>query len=150
MTSVGLAHRQVSMDNEYYINVGSLINKIYSIGLGGGNGAQPSTVSWAAQTVFGASPVRGLSTLSTNLATAGGTLLKDMGRTYLSAGRTFRKVQLVVPQGDGTNNSALSTFGIGGKAGSALPEQDFYTGYIEVGFDLSGDARPAPVAKWGR
>ena len=152
MTSVGLSHRQVSMDNEYYINVGSLINKIYSVGLGGGNGAQPSTVSWACQTVFNASggTARGLSTLSTNLATTGQTLLKDMGRTYLSAGRTFRKVQLVVPQGDGNNNSALSTFGVGGKAGTALPEQDFYTGYIEVGFDASGDARPAPVAKWGR
>jgi hypothetical protein len=135
------------MDNEYYINVGSLINKIYSVGL---SGSQPSTVSWACQSVFGATPARGLSTLSTNLATTGGTLLKDMGRTYLSAGRTFRKVQLVVPQGDGNNNTALSTFGVGGKAGTALPEQDFYTGYIEVGFDASGDARPAPVAKWGR
>jgi hypothetical protein len=139
------------MDNEYYINVGDLRNKIYSIGLGGGsNGVAPSTVAWAAG-YPGVAPATGvLSTLSTNLATAGGTLLKDMGRTYLSAGRTFRKVQLVVPQGSGANHTALSTFGVGGKAGSALPEQDFYTGYIEVGFDLSGDARPAPVAKWGR
>lgn len=150
MTSVGLSHRQVSMDNEYYINVGDLRNKIYAIGLGGGStGVAPSTVAWAAG-YAGAAPAAGvLSTLSTNLATAGATLLKDMGRTYLSAGRTFRKVQLVVPQGTG-DHKALSTFGVGGKAGTALPEQDFYTGYIEVGFDASGDARPAPVAKWGR
>jgi len=150
MTSVGLAHRQVSMDNEYYINIGDLRNKIYAIGLGGGNGVAPSTVAWAAGYPLAAPATGVLSTLSTNLATTGQTLLKDMGRTYLSAGRTFRKVQLVVPQGTGANHTALSTFGVGGKAGTALPDQDFYTGYIEVGFEGSADARPAPVAKWGR
>ena len=140
------------MDNEYYINIGDLRNKIYAIGLGGGVGAtagvQPVVATWAVGAATGGVGV--LSTLSTNLATAGATLLKDAGRTYVSAGRAFRKVQLVVPQGSGANNTALSTFGVGGKAGVALPDQDFYTGYIEIGFEGSAAVLPTPVAKWGR
>jgi hypothetical protein len=139
------------MDNEYFINVGDLRNKIFAIGLGGGSGptagVQPVIATWAAGAATGGVGV--LSTLSTNLATAGATLLKDAGRTYVSAGRAFRKVQLVVPQGTG-DHKALSTFGVGGVAGSALPQQDFYTGYIEVGFEGSAAVLPTPVAKWGR
>ena len=146
-----MSFRQVSMDNEYFINVGDLRNKIFAIGLGGGigltAGIQPVIATWAAGAATGGVGV--LSTLSTNLATAGATLLKDAGRTYVSAGRAFRKVQLVVPQGT-VDHKALSTFGVGGVAGSALPQQDFYTGYIEIGFEGSAAILPAPVAKWGR
>lgn len=143
-----MSFRQVSMDNEYYINIGDLSSKIFAIGLGGGigptAGIQPVIATWATQA--GGSPAA----LKANLVATGGTLLKDGGRTYVSAGRAFRKVQLVVPQGNGTLHTAASTFGVGGMAGSTLPQQDFYTGYIEIGFEGSAAVLPAPVAKWGR
>ena len=142
-----MSFRQVSMDNEYFINIGDLRDKIFAIGLGGGSGptagVQPVIATWAAT-------AGGPAALKTNLQTTGGTLLKDAGRTYVSAGRAFRKVQLVVPQGSGATHTAASTFGVGGFAGSALPQQDFYTGYIEVGFEGSAAVLPTPVAKWGR
>jgi hypothetical protein len=78
-----------------------------------------------------------------------------MGKTVVSAGRTFRKVQLVVnnSQRNGAN-FALSTNGVAGvntyqalgNTGSAV--QDFLTGYIELGFEGTGPS--APVVPYGR
>jgi hypothetical protein len=71
---------------------------------------------------------------------AGG-ILRDMGKTVVSSLRTFRKVQLV------TKNDAAtpSTFGV---AGPATAGQEYFTGYIELGFE--GQGTPAPVAQFGR
>jgi hypothetical protein len=79
---------------------------------------------------------------------AGAGLLKDMGRTVVSAGHTFRKVQLVVnnSQRNGAN-FALSTNGVAGQI-NTTPVQDFLTGYIELGFDGTGPS--APVVPYGR
>ncbi len=124
--------RTVSMDNEFYIPIGNLTNMVYAINT---TTNQLSVASWA---TFGS---RYLS--SVNASGAG--LLKDTGRTYLSGGRVFRKVQLVVPQSTGTQ----STFGVGGGNGT-VPNQDFLTGFIETGFDAAPGSSPTPVAKWGR
>ena len=133
MSSVnGIPHRQVSLDNEFYIPIGNLNGLIFALNT---TNNTLSTASWA---YFGS---RYLS--SVNASGAG--LLKDSGRTFLSGGRTFRKVQLVVPQSTGT----VSTFGVGGATGTA-PNQDYLTGYIEVGFDAAAGTAPTPVAKWGR
>lgn len=130
MTSVGSMTRMVSLDNEFYIPVASLIGKVYALSA---TTNTLSTALWANSGPY---------TSSINAAGAG--LLKDVGRTFLSAGRTFRKVQLVVPTG--TN----STFGVGGNSGTA-PMTDYLTGFIEVGFDAqAAGSAPAPVAKWGR
>jgi hypothetical protein len=67
-----------------------------------------------------------------------------MGKTLLSSGRTFRKVQLV----NQTSANSSVTFGVAGKA-STTPNEDYYTGYIELGFEGAG-ATPAPVAHFGR
>lgn len=128
----GIPHRQVSLDNEFYIPVAPLTGLILALNT---TANTLSTASWA---YFGS---RYLS--SVNAAGAG--LLKDNGRTYLSGGRVFRKVQLVVPQSTGS----VSTFGVGGAAGTT-PNSDYLTGYIEVGFDASAGTAPTPVAKWGR
>ena len=146
--SAARPQRQVSMDNDYYINIGQLTNKILAIGLGGGvgttAGVTPVVALWASTT----SQAAGVTTVAlTAISTAGSALLKDAGRTYVSAGRSFRKVQLVVPQG---SNGTTSTFGVAGAAGTSLPNQDFFTGYIEVGFDAASGTTPTPVAKWGR
>ena len=124
--------RQLSMDNEFYIPIGNLAGQIFALNT---TANTLSTASWAN---FGS---RYLS--SVNASGAG--LLKDMGKTFLSGGRVFRKVQLVVPQSTGT----VSTFGVNGATGTA-PNQDFLTGYIEVGYDSQAGTAPPLVAKWGR
>jgi hypothetical protein len=136
MTSVGANgrnYRITSLDNEFYVPIGNLTGQIYAIN---NTTLQLSTASWA---YFGS---RYLS--SVNASGAG--LLKDHGRTFVSGGRTFRKVQLVIPQSTG---NTTSTFGVAGQIGT-LPYQDFLTGFIEVGFDAASGVLPTPVAKWGR
>jgi hypothetical protein len=143
------------MSNEigYFINLGSLVGKIHARtepGSGansGVNGGTFSTAIWATiASVTQAGYPAGQSPVST-LNTVGSAILKDMGRTVVSSLRTFRKVQLVLPFG-----AAASTFGVGGAAGvAAAPGQDYFTGYIELGFDgQSGSTGPAPVAHFGR
>ncbi len=128
MTSIGVRTRQVSTDAGYYIPLADLRGAIYSIS----NGAV-SVATWA---MSSAGDVKALPLISS----AGAGLLKDMGKTVVSASRTFRKVQLVV--------SSVSTFGVGGNAGTAYPQSDFYTGYLELG--LEGYGVPAKVAQFGR
>jgi hypothetical protein len=62
-----------------------------------------------------------------------------MGKTYLSASRVFRKVQLIVP-----NTQTTSTFGVEGNQNTS-PNVDYLTGYIELGWEGAGT--PAPVAR---
>jgi len=128
-------------DVGYFVPVGSLLGKIYARTEPTGNtgvlGGSFSTASWA---YFGPAALS-----SINAAGAG--ILRDMGKTVVSSLRTFRKVQLVVPGGSGATNTSLSSFGVGGAA-STTPGQDYYTGYIEVGFE--GNGTPAPVAHFGR
>ena len=159
MTSVGSVQRQVSLDNEYYITVGNCLNRIYALNTT--TGATTFVAApWASTTVTSlvgafAGPFSTFMS-SANLLTGAGTgLLKDLGRTYLSAGRTFRKVQLVVPQTATTSfgtGASVSTFGVGGMVNTAPLGSDYFTGYIETSFDLASNppTGPTPVAKWGR
>jgi hypothetical protein len=138
--SAGQAPFKQSADG-YFVPVASLIGQVYARTEPTGNtgvlGGTFSTASWA---FWG-----NKATSSINAAGAG--VLRDMGKTVVSSLRTFRKVQLVVPSGSGVGNTSLSSFGVGG-AGSTIPGQDYYTGYIELGFEGAGT--PAPVARFGR
>ncbi len=96
-----------------------------------------STSAWADATTQGGNTPGYYSSL---VGQAGG-LLKDMGKTIVSASRTFRKIQLVDP-----SRPSASTFGVGGKYN--VDAADFLTGYIELGFEGTGVA--AKVAKFGR
>jgi hypothetical protein len=58
---------------------------------------------------------------------ANGALVKDMGRTVVSAGRTFRKIQGIQP----TNQASSNTFGVGGNAASATAP-GYLTYYVET------------------
>lgn len=131
MSSVTSRGRQVSSDVGYYIPIASMVGKVYAYNATTG-ASTFSTASWCA---VGGTSGKYLSTISTG----GGAIMRDMGRTIVSASRTFRKVQLVV--------SSLSTNGVGGPAGTT-PVEDYLTGYIELGFD--GTNVPAPVAHYGR
>ena len=75
-----------------------------------------------------------------------GRILKDMGRTIVSAGRSFRKIQ-AVNAGPGTagDNNSSPTFGVnGGAAGTVNP--GYATFYIETGREgANADNLPAVV-----
>ena len=153
MSSVGNRIKQVDTEQGYYMPLANLTNLIYAFTPGtgaGGSFAQGSfsTASWAT-TTYNGKPNPYLSSI--NAVAAG--LLRDMGKTVVSAGRTFRKVQLVLPQNNtaaqGATGTYVSTGGVGGANGAGTtPVQDYLTGFIELGFD--GQNTPAPVAVFGR
>ena len=126
MTSATSQIKQNLNDVGYYIPIASMVGKVYAL-----NGTTLSTAAWAS-----------ISPAASSISTAGAGLLKDMGKTYLSSARVFRKVQLVR-----TGAAFVSTFGVGGQVGTAAGE-DYLTGYIEMGFE--GGGQPAPVAHFGR
>jgi hypothetical protein len=147
MTSViGGAQRVVSLDNDFYMVMGDCRNKIYSLNTTAGT-ATFAPAQWASTSgAFISSALL--------VSTAGAGVLRDMGKSYVSSGRTFRKVQLVVPQNWATT---ISTFGVAGAAGTGAAGTDFFTGYIETDIAAStgvsgvlGTGSVAPVAKWGR
>jgi hypothetical protein len=147
MTSLQTRIKQVDVEQGYYMPLSSLQGIVYAFTPGSGAGgsfAQGSfsTASWANTTYNGAA-----NPYLSSINGAGKGILKDMGRTVVSAGRTFRKVQLINVQTG--NNSFVSTNGVGGQNGAgSTPVQDYLTGFIELGFD--GQGVPAPVAVFGR
>ena len=148
MTSVfGRTMKQTPADGGFFMPLSSLQNVVYAVTYGAGTGGSfaqgtLSTASWATLTYNG----KGNPYLS-SINGAGAGLLKDMGKTIVSANRTFRKVQLVSARID-----AQSTNGVAGQdpyqTSGAQPSQDFLTGFIELGFE--GQGVPAPVAQFGR
>ena len=151
--------KQNSRDMGYFMPVSSLQGIVYAITYGAGAGgtyvasSMPSAVAWCLPSVAPYATT-GNPYLS-SISGAGQGILKDLGRTVVSAGRTFRKVQLVVNASrSGGTNYALSTNGVAGQntyqaagnTGTAV--QDFLTGFIEFGFDGTGPS--APVVQYGR
>lgn len=147
MTSInGLPIRQIASEVGYYINLvgpgfGHYINQYTNPNntLQG----QFSTATWA-----------NVSPFSTIVGTQGRALLRDMGKTVVSSGRTFRKVQLIASAATllptGNPQGYAASVGSGGTTTQyATPSQgeDYLTGYIELGF--SGTGLPAPVARLG-
>lgn len=127
MSSLLTNTRQLSSDAGYYVPLASLVGKIYAYNPTTG-ASTFSVAAWASTGAYVAS-----------ISSVGAGVLRDMGKTVVSANRTFRKVQL---------NAALpSTFGVGGNV-STNPVEDYLTGYIELGFNGAGTA--APVAHFGR
>jgi len=93
----------------------------------------------------GASPLvglRGPARYLSSINSAGAGLLRDLGKNVTSAGRVFRKVQLVVRQ-----TGTTSTGGVEGYALATNPNADYLTGYIEFGFE--GTGTPAPIVQYG-
>ena len=146
MTSILSNTKQT--DGVYYINVGSLLGRIFnrteaSSSNTGTLGGSFSTAMWVWSSPN--MPPAAWNTLSTSLVTAGQAILRDMGRTVVSSTRTFRKVQLVRP-----GNVAPSTFGVDGQP---LSGEAYFTGYIEVGMGGEGTTSGtvlAPVVRYGR
>jgi hypothetical protein len=107
------------------------------------NTQQFSVAPWADNTPVALNAqLRGPARYLSSINTAGAGLLRDLGKNVLSAGRVFRKVQLVVRQVGNT-----STGGVEGNALATNPNADYLTGYIEFGFE--GTGTPAPVVQYG-
>ena len=151
--------KQNGRDMGYFMPVSSLQGIVYAINYGSGAGgtyvasSMPAPVAWCLPSVAPYA-TNGNPYLS-SISGAGQGILKDMGRTVVSAGRTFRGVQLVVnsSQRNGAN-FALSTNGVAGvntyqaAGNSGTAVQDFLTGFIEFGFEGTGPS--APVVQYGR
>ena len=118
--------------------VGSYINTITTAPTGsGGAAAAPVLALTAMSTVLGVASAGNASTM-----VGTGKLLKDMGKTVISAGRTFRKFAPVV-----SNATTVSSFGVVGGAGTAT-NAGFGAFYLEVGREGQGPAAPAPIARY--
>lgn len=138
MTSLVSRPKQVQTNNAFFVNVGSLLNKVL-VNTGTDDAPFMSSCIWAAGVAGGAST----NAISTALGTAGSAFLRDGGKNVVSSGRVFRKVQYVTP-------ATPSTGGVGG-TGANVPS-DYFQGYIELpGLQgiVSGTSTPAPVARVG-
>ncbi len=93
---------------------------------GGVTGSFIST-PWMATTLIGGGTA--FQALSSGAAS-----LKDLGDTIVSAGRTFRRVQLL--------NFSTATTEMNGGTYGATTDSDALVGYIEVGFRGIGSAGP--------
>jgi hypothetical protein len=133
MTSLTRTTAQISRATGYYVPLATLSSVIYAEPVVASNGLMSSftRAGWTTTDRTASTIISG------GLGFPG--LLKDMGKTLVSAQRTFRKVQLVT--------STTSTFGVAGAAGSS-PDSGYLTGYIELGYE--GYGVPAAVAAVGR
>jgi hypothetical protein len=122
--------------------VSSLTGVIYAYNPTAGS-VQFSTAPWADNTLASVGGPRFGGRYLSSINAAGAGILRDLGKQIVSGGRTFRKVELVVRQ-TGSN----STFGVEGQALGTNPNADYLTGYIEFGFE--GTGQPAPVGQYGR
>jgi hypothetical protein len=142
MTSIGGYVKQIPNDARFFTPISSLAYQ------GGINALNRTTgvltqATWLRSAGTDGSPA-GAGNGTTFLSSVNGPgagRLRDLGKTYVSAGREFRKVQLVWYAA-----TSASTFGVNGAAGTA-PDQDYLTGYIELGWEGAGI--PAPVARMG-
>jgi hypothetical protein len=116
----------------------------------GGAWIGPTFVAANARDAFGIDPASAsVAAASAGAITdvAAGKLLKDMGKTVVSSGRTFRKFAAV-----GTGSAKYSSsFGVVGGAG-ASPNGGYATFYLEVGREGTPGAPnstfPAPIARY--
>ena len=125
MTSIPVRTKQ---SFGYFVPLGDCTSSIlqYNGAAGAGGSFLPGAFTTATWASTGTAP----STWATRTIGAinRGGLLKDMGRTVVSASRTFRKIQLV--------GSAPSTSGVVG--GAANENGMFLTGYIELATGQAG------------
>jgi hypothetical protein len=118
---------------------GSYINQLTAAPSGSGGAVVAPTLARVAM-----STILGAGTTAANASTMVGTgkLLKDMGKTVISAGRTFRKFAPVVSAA-----GTVSSFGVVGAA-AAGANAGYGSFYLEVGREGQGPAAAAPIARY--
>ena len=141
MTSIASRTRQNSPS--HFMNISSLAGLVYAYN----PTAAASTftnATWAS--VGGTGFAYASNPYLSTIAQAGG-LLRDMGKNVVSSGRYFRKIQLVLQNAGAKPSTGASTFGVAGTNLGTYPNQDYLTGYIELGYE--GGGTPAPVVQYG-
>jgi hypothetical protein len=140
MTSVPAFLKQIPTDARNFVPVSSLAYPGGINSLNTTNG-QLTTATWSGNGQgAGNGTAGGQGTRYTSSINGPGAgKLRDMGKTLVSSGRVFRKIQLIVP-----NTQTTSTFGVEGNS-PTTPNTDYLTGYIELGWEGAGT--PAPVAR---
>ena len=130
--------RSFKQTNGYFVPLADIRANLLSYSGGSGQGGDYKVGSLT-PAVWANSPTVGAA--STLVQVANRALLKDMGKTVVSANRTFRKVQLVVPglstsgvtevSGDATYLSAyLELPGAGGMAGGMVANVAYLPGLM--------------------
>jgi hypothetical protein len=145
MSSIPSYIKQIPTDARNFIPVSSLLNFVFGLN----EATQQFTIATWAMGNATANPIAPFtpSPYASSIASAGAGKLRDMGKTYVSSGRAFRKVQLIVPNSVNGKivGAGASTFGVAGESESAAPTSDYLTGYIELGWE--GQNQGAPVAR---
>jgi hypothetical protein len=138
MSSVPAFLKQIPTDSRNFVPVSSLL---YPGGINALNATTGvlTTAVWTTNPSVYTSGVSQGTRYASSINGPGAGKLRDMGRTYVSTGRVFRKVQLIVP-----NTQQTSTFGVEGRT-PTTPSEDYLTGYIELGWEGAGV--PAPVVR---
>ncbi len=116
----------------YYIIISSINSTNQFLTYSGGSGSGGSATVGAFSNYS--------DTVNWSSCLTAGRLLKDVGRTVVSAGRTFKKYQAVMVA------SSFSTFGTIGKA-AGTTDTGYFTGYIET--NVEGQA-PNPIVLMAR
>ncbi len=143
MTSLTSYTKQIPANAGYYINVAAMAT---SIAGGSGNvgkflvNAGTDELPLLSTNVYATS-----SFTSTFLASAGSAIFKDMGKSLVSSGRVFRKVQLVTATGN------VPPTGSDGVGGADTAPFNYLTGYLELPgtHGAFGTPNGAPVARLG-
>ena len=108
----------------YYITLSSIVGQVKAYSGGSGSGGSTTVGTFSAFTNYGAG--------NTSSLIGANKVIKDMGKTVVSASRTFRKFQAVVAQ-------SQSTSGVTGPTGTA-PDAGYLTFYLELNKDgVAGD-----------
>jgi hypothetical protein len=139
MTSLISQTKQIPANAGYYITVGDATARVYA------------NIGTDSAPVMN-NPIMA-STLSTSkvysLVNVAGGVFKDMGKTLVSSGRVFRKVQVVAATGAALDSgSPLGTAGVGGLD---VATTNYITGFIELPgqHGSGGYSAPTPVARLG-
>jgi hypothetical protein len=122
MSSLQSQLKQIPSNNGYFITVGDVRNTFYQQT---GTDAVPAfTQSFSTLSTSG----DGVSTL---IAAAGG-ILRDHGKTLVSSGRVFRKVQIMTGTRSILVNGTDGVQGVGYSTGTPNGASGYLTGYIEL------------------
>lgn len=117
----------------YFVPLGTNVpSKILSYS--GNSGAGGSAVKGVFTTATWAAGSTAPSPYTSTISTTGAGVLRDCGQAVVSAGRVFRKIQLICP--------VVSTFGVGGAAPGTTPRIDYLTGYLELHSGVNTDDYP--------
>ena len=148
MTSLQSSWKQVDTRAGYYVNVASLVPTVatatFYYNAGTDNAPLISTNPWALST-----------NTSTILKTAGQAVFRDHGKTLVSSGRVFRKVQLLVSTNSVLNDGSDGVAGGSGtgpnNSGGDGVQPSYLTGLIELPGQSTGSGAGTftPVARLG-